>query len=152
MSATHPLFKDMLGHMFGQHSQAITSQADVVLICGTYVFPEVFPALSEVFAPGAKVINIDLNAYEVAKNFPVDLGFISDPKTTLAKLAVALDTTMTSAQKTAATSRAGHHAAIKEQEMAANVQRTGPCVERTAACLSVYGRVGVTAERRAHLR
>jgi thiamine pyrophosphate-dependent acetolactate synthase large subunit-like protein len=119
MSATHPLFQDMLGHMFGQHSQAITSQADVVLICGTYVFPEVFPALSEVFAPDAKVIHIDLNAYEVAKNFPVDLGFISDPKTTLAKLAVALDTTMTSAQKTSATNRARQHATTKEQEMAA---------------------------------
>ncbi len=121
MSATHPLFKDMLGHMFGEHSRAITSQADVVLICGTYVFPEVFPALSEVFAPDAKVIHIDLNAYEVAKNFPVDLGFISDPKTTLAKLAAALETTMTSAQKAAATNRARQHATVKEQEMA--VQR-----------------------------
>ena len=118
ISATHPLYKDALGHMFGQHSQAITSQADVVLICGTYVFPEVFPALSEVFAPDAKVIHIDLNAYEVAKNFPVDLGFISDPKTTLAKLADALHTTMTTAQKVAASNRAKQHAATKEQEMA----------------------------------
>ncbi len=122
MSAAHPLFKDMLGHMFGQHSQAITSQADVVLICGTYVFPEVFPALSGVFAPDAKVIHIDLNAYEVAKNFPVDLGFISDPKATLAKLATSLDSTMTGEQKAAAASRASQHAALKEQEMSA--QRT----------------------------
>ncbi len=118
MSATHPLFKDMLGHMFGQHSQAITSQADVVLICGTYVFPEVFPALSEVFAPGAKVIHIDLNAYEVAKNFPVDVGLISDPKVTLEKLAVTLDTAMIAAQKAAATERARQHATAKEQEIA----------------------------------
>lgn len=101
ISATHPLFKDLLGHMFGEHSRAITSQADVVLICGTYVFPEVFPALSGVFAPGAKVIHIDLNAYEVAKNFPVDLGLISDPKTTLAKLAAVLETTMSPEQKAA---------------------------------------------------
>ncbi len=122
MSAAHPLFKDMLGHMFGQHSQAITSQADVVLICGTYVFPEVFPALSEVFAPDAKVIHIDLNAYEVAKNFPVDLGFISDPKATLAKLAASLDATMTGRQKAAAARRASQHAALKEQEISA--QRT----------------------------
>lgn len=122
MSAAHPLFKDMLGHMFGQHSQAITSQADVVLICGTYVFPEVFPALSEVFAPDAKVMHIDLNAYEVAKNFRVDLGFISDPKATLAKLMASLDATMTGEQKAAAVSRASQHAALKEQEMSA--QRT----------------------------
>src|SRR6266581_716735 len=119
MSATHPLFKDLLGHMFGEHSRAITSQADVVLICGTYVFPEVFPALSGVFAPGAKVIHIDLNAYEVAKNFPVDLGLISDPKTTLAQLAAALETTMTPEQKAAASARTGQCAADKEQEVTA---------------------------------
>jgi benzoylformate decarboxylase len=119
ISATHPLFKGLLGHMFGEHSRAITSQADVVLICGTYVFPEVFPALSDVFAPGAKVIHVDLNAYEVAKNFPVDLGLISDPKTTLARLAAALETTMTPEQKAAASARTGQCAAAKKQEVTA---------------------------------
>ena len=119
ISTTHPLFKDLLGHMFGEHSRAITTQADVVLICGTYVFPEVFPSLAGVFAPGAKVIHIDLNAYEVAKNFPVDLGLISDPKTTLAKLAVALVTTMTSEQKSAASARINACAAAREQEVTA---------------------------------
>ena len=66
--------------MFGDHSRAITSQADAVLIVGTYVFPEVFPALEGVFAPGAKVVHVDLDAYEIAKNFPVDLGLVADPK------------------------------------------------------------------------
>jgi thiamine pyrophosphate-dependent acetolactate synthase large subunit-like protein len=117
ISATHPLFRDQLGHMFGEHSRAITSQADVVLICGTYVFPEVFPALSGIFAPRAKVIHIDLDAYEVAKNFPVDLGLISDPKTTLAKLAAALGTTMTPEQTAAASARISQYTAAKEQEM-----------------------------------
>jgi thiamine pyrophosphate-dependent acetolactate synthase large subunit-like protein len=60
MSATHPLYGGLLGHMFGEVSSRITSQADVVLTCGTYVFPEVFPALSEVFAPGVKIVHIDL--------------------------------------------------------------------------------------------
>ena len=60
--------------------KAITSQADAVLIVGTYVFPEVFPALEGVFAPGAQVVHIDLDAYEIAKNFPVDLGLVADPK------------------------------------------------------------------------
>jgi thiamine pyrophosphate-dependent acetolactate synthase large subunit-like protein len=122
ISATHPLFKGLLGHMFGEHSQAITSQADVVLICGTYVFPEVFPALSGVFAPTAKVIHIDLDSYEVAKNFPVDLGLICDPKTTLGKLATVLQTTMNADQKAAATHRMSRHASAKEQEMAAQFE------------------------------
>ena len=74
IAADHPLFRGQLGHMFGEHSRAITSQADAVLIVGTYVFPEVFPALEGVFAPGAKVVHVDLDAYEIAKNFPVDVG------------------------------------------------------------------------------
>jgi len=117
MSAAHPLFRGLLGHMFGEQSCAITSQADAVLICGTYVFPEVFPALEGVFAPGAKVIHIDLDSHEIAKNFPVDIGLICDPKTTLAKLATTLEATMSADQKKMASTRARLHAATKEQEL-----------------------------------
>lgn len=116
MSAAHPLFKGQLGHMFGEHSRAITSQADVVLICGTYTFPEVFPALTGVFAPGAKVIHIDLDAYEVAKNFPIDLGLIADPQVTLAKLAAMLEVTLTDKQKLAAKMRIDRQVQIRTQE------------------------------------
>ncbi len=105
MDARHPLFKGLLGHMFGSHSAPITSQADAVLIIGTYIFPEVFPALSDVFGPDAKVAHIDLNAYEIAKNFPVDLGIVSDPKQTLAALAKELTGMMTPVQKEAASAR-----------------------------------------------
>lgn len=117
MSATHPLFGGLLGHMFGDDSRPITSQADVVLICGTYIFPEVFPTLSGAFAPGAKVIHIDLNAYEIAKNFPVTLGLLGDPKTTLARLGAALDTNMKPEQREAANQRTAQIAEEKQQRL-----------------------------------
>jgi benzoylformate decarboxylase len=117
MSATHPLFGGLLGHMFGEVSSRITSQADVVLICGTYVFPEVFPALSGAFAPDAKIVHIDLNAYEIAKNFPVDLGIVSDPKTTLAKLSAELEKTLTAEQKRLIGQRTTQIAEAKKQQM-----------------------------------
>jgi benzoylformate decarboxylase len=126
MNTAHPLFKGLLGHMFGEHSRAITSQADVVLICGTYVFPEVFPALSDVFAPNAQVIHIDLNAYEVAKNFSVDLGLISDPKVTLAQLAANLEETLSPEQKLAATTRMQQYARDKELDVIAQLEADGP--------------------------
>ena len=120
ISAKHPLFKGLLGHMFGEHSRELTSRADAVLICGTYVFPEVFPALSGVFS-GAKVVHIELDAFEIAKNFPVDLGLVSDPKRTLAALAEQLATTMTADQKAAAAERGNRIAAEKEKTL--NAQR-----------------------------
>jgi benzoylformate decarboxylase len=91
--------------MFGYQSLPITSKGDVNLVCGTYLLPEVFPELGTIFAPNAKVIHIDLNAYEIAKNHPVDIGIVSDPKLTLAQLVTILEAVMTPEQKEAAKTR-----------------------------------------------
>ncbi len=120
LSFTHPLWKGMLGHMFGASSAKVTTKADAVLVAGTYVFPEVFPYFENVFSPGTPVIHIDLNAYEIAKNFPVDLGIVSDPKLTLGALAAALGERMSDSQKQSAkarldASRAAGEAALQKQ-------------------------------------
>ena len=91
--------------MFGYQSLPITQQGDVNLICGTYVLPEVFPELGDIFAEGSVAIHIDLNAYEIAKNHRVDYGFVSDPKLTLAALGDAVEATITPAQREAARGR-----------------------------------------------
>jgi thiamine pyrophosphate-dependent acetolactate synthase large subunit-like protein len=123
IAADHPLFRGQLGHMFGDHSRAITSEADAVLICGTYVFPEVFPALEGVFAPGAKVVHVELDAYEIAKNFPVDAGIVADPKLTLGLFADELERTLTTDQREAAARRTGDLADRKRKELAAWEER-----------------------------
>jgi thiamine pyrophosphate-dependent acetolactate synthase large subunit-like protein len=119
IDSTHPLFRGQLGHMFGEHSKAITSEADAVLICGTYVFPEVFPALEGVWAPGAKVVHIDLDAYEIAKNHRVDLGLVADPKLTLGLLAEELERTLPADDRSAAERRIGELGAQKRSELEA---------------------------------
>ncbi len=119
MSWAHPLYQGGTGHMFGYKSRPILEKGDVNLVVGTYIVPEVFPELTNVFAADAKVIHIDLNAYEIAKNHPVDLGMVSDPKLTLAKLAATLETVMTAAQKAAATARYATLKAAKEAQAAA---------------------------------
>ncbi|BAT53554.1 thiamine pyrophosphate binding domain-containing protein [Nostoc sp. NIES-3756] len=114
MSYAHPLYQGMTGHMFGDRSRPITTRGDVNLICGTYLLPEVFPELGNIFAPGAKVIHIDLNAYEIAKNHPVDLAMVSDPKLTLTHIATILEAVMTPEQKEAAKKRTLEIAQAKE--------------------------------------
>lgn len=116
LSAAHAHFRGLLGHMFAKDSQPITVQADAVLICGTYVFPEVFPALDGAFAPHARIIHIDLDTDAIAKNFPVHLGLVSDPKLTLARLAESLEREMSSAQKQAAMQRSRQFSADKRRE------------------------------------
>ncbi len=126
MSYAHPLYQGSTGHMFGYQSLPTTSKGDVNLVCGTYMLPEVFPELGDIFKPGAKIIHIDLNAYEIAKNHPVDLGMVSDPKLTLAKLAAVLEAAMTTQQKEAARARTAEIATAKrakhERELEADKQ------------------------------
>jgi thiamine pyrophosphate-dependent acetolactate synthase large subunit-like protein len=117
MSYTHPLYQGMTGHMFGFHSLPIVSQADVALVCGTYMVPEVFPELGNIFGRGAKVIHIDLNAYEIAKNHPVDLGMLGDPKLSLAALATALEGVMRPQQRDSARTRTQKSGQAKETEL-----------------------------------
>jgi benzoylformate decarboxylase len=106
MSYGHPLYQGQTGHMFGTSSLPITQKGDVVLIAGTYVLPEVFPILGDIFAPGAKVIHVDLNPYEIAKNHRVDMGVVANPRLTLAALADAIEKTIGDKQRAAAESRA----------------------------------------------
>jgi benzoylformate decarboxylase len=115
---THPQYRGALGHMFGDHSREITRAADVILISGTYVFPEVFPSLHHPFAHGSRIIHIDLNGYEIAKNFPVELGIVSDPKATFSKLADAIAQIATAEQREAAGQRAAALGSAKEKQLA----------------------------------
>lgn len=102
LPADHPLARGAIGHMFGMVSRAAVREADAVLIVGTYVFPEVFPDLVTPFAEGAAVVHVDLDDYEIAKNHPVTLGLVADPKLTLDALATALDGLRTPEQDAAA--------------------------------------------------
>jgi thiamine pyrophosphate-dependent acetolactate synthase large subunit-like protein len=123
ISQSHPLYQGATGHMFGFQSAPILAKGDVNLVCGTYIVPEVFPQLNNVFAPNAKVIHIDLNAYEIAKNHPVDIGLVSDPKFTLARLATVLETMMTDEQKQKAQERFTVIAAAKKDKLETNKER-----------------------------
>lgn len=105
IAASHPLRRGQTGHMFGPHSKELVGDADGVLIVGTYVFPEVFPELESPFRAGAKVVHIDLNAYEIAKNHPVDLGLAADPKQALRALAGVLERRLGPQRRAAAAAR-----------------------------------------------
>jgi benzoylformate decarboxylase len=119
MAYTHPLYMGMTGHMFGKNSLPLMQKGDANLIVGTYILPEVFPELGEVFAKNAQVYHIDLNAYEIAKNHRVDLGVAADPKLSLALLSQALEETLTKEQKSSAKARTKEISAAKAEKQAA---------------------------------
>jgi thiamine pyrophosphate-dependent acetolactate synthase large subunit-like protein len=118
----HPLHQGMTGHMFGFASLPIMQRGDANLLVGTYVLPEVYPELGEIFAPGSKTYHIDLNAYQIAQNHPVDVGLVADPKLTLAMLAEALEALMTGEQRKAAETRSSAIADAKATRQAAALE------------------------------
>ena len=122
MDNSHPLYQGTTGHMFGSYSKPITSKGDVNLILGTYMVPEVFPDLEDIYAPDAKVIHIDLNAYEIAKNHRVDIGVVSDPKSSLEALFELLNKEITPAQKEAAAKRIQQISDLKAQKLSDDLE------------------------------
>jgi len=105
LDSSHPCYQGLTGHMFGEQSLPITQKADRVLIVGTYMLPEVFPELGEIFDPEANVVHFDNNSYEIAKNHRVDLGVVCDPKNTLQALSIELSRQMDDNSKQAARQR-----------------------------------------------
>ncbi|MCW2650973.1 MAG: benzoylformate decarboxylase [Mycobacterium sp.] len=111
---THPLYMGLTGHMYGQDSDKSVAGADAVIIVGTYAFPEVFPQLQSPFGPDATVIHIDQSAYDIAKNHPITLGVLADPKPTLRMLAEKLTEMMTDDERLRAHTRAERLKAHKD--------------------------------------
>jgi benzoylformate decarboxylase len=128
MRHDHPLYQGSLGHMFSGQSRPATMKGDANLIVGTYMVPEVFPSLEDIFASHAQTIHIDLNAYEIAKNHPVTLGLVSDPKLTLARLAEIIAAKQSTAHAAEAAARTTQSAATKAGKLAAGLGQDG--VER----------------------
>ena len=76
----HPLYVGMLG-MHGNYSpNKLTNSTDLILAVGMRFDDRVTGKLSK-YAPGAKVIHIDIDASEHQKNVPTTVSLIGDAKT-----------------------------------------------------------------------
>ena len=127
----HPLFQGQTGHMFGFASRPITSKGDVNLVAGTYMVPEVYPSLDDIYAPGARVIHFDLDATAIARNHRVTIAAVVDPKLTLALLARKLQEVMNDDQKKAAAQRSARIGEEKAARIAKQKQQDRSSWEST---------------------
>ena len=141
MDNEHPLYQGTTGHMFGSYSKPITSKGDCNLVVGTYMMPEVFPELGEIYNPDASVIHFDLNAYEIAKNHRVDLGVVCDPKITLQALADKLESLMTAGQKNTANKRITEIGKAKSEKLAAEIKADDAAKGQTPLHMAEFARI-----------
>ncbi|BDG04805.1 thiamine pyrophosphate-binding protein [Anaeromyxobacter oryzae] len=69
----------------GSRKEAL-AQADVVLVVGTPLDFRVGYGTEPTFAPGAKVVQVDVDAAEIGRNRPIDVGIVGDARSVLAAL------------------------------------------------------------------
>ena len=120
-----PLYDGGTGHMFGQSSQRLLSQADAVLIAGTTVLPEVFPLLDGVFAKDAK-------------NFPVDVAAVGDLKLTFASLVEHIKERLDDDRRRRATERLQARRGEKNKSRADEIERDAQYAGRVPLHASVF--------------
>lgn len=126
---THPCYRGSTGHMFGAQSLPVLREADAVLVVGTYLLPEVFPDLGEVFAADACVLHVDLDPNAIAKNHRVDVEVVADPKLALGAMAKRLDCALPTTDRDAGRARtaalAAETASVRARDLALDAQRRG---------------------------
>ncbi|MEW6163100.1 MAG: thiamine pyrophosphate-binding protein [Nitrospirota bacterium] len=114
-SFTNPLFLGLIGHTSGEITRSITLKADVVLAVGTPMFPELFPVHGPYFQENASIFQVDLNPWEIAKNYPVHIGIWADPKATLNAISLEIDKLLNSELRDKIIKRKEHWSRINSE-------------------------------------
>jgi benzoylformate decarboxylase len=100
----HPLYQGPLPRT--QHGVRTTLQdADIVFTVGADMFTMSLYTDLEPFPPGAKLICLNMDPWEIGKNHPVDVAILGDPKATLAELTPMLQTRLAPRQRETAQQR-----------------------------------------------
>jgi len=116
MPEDHPLYFGSTGHMFGDASLPITTNSDCVIAIGCYLLPEVFPHLSDIFSPHAKILHVDSNPFNIAKNHRVDLSLVGEINGLISQL---VDSLAQASEATMARFKANniHNRKLKEEKV-----------------------------------
>jgi benzoylformate decarboxylase len=102
----HPLYSGLLNVVSAPALKGQLSSADVVLAVGTPVLTLLFPIEGSPFPPTTRVIHIDLDAREIGKNWPVEVGLVADPRLAMADIVAYLRANLAADQEAAARERA----------------------------------------------
>lgn len=121
VSLTHPLYAGELANTIEPLLDQL-KEADVVFFIGTETYTFSFPPEIPLAPRGARTIHLDLDPWEIGKNFPVDVAMLGDPGTTLAALIPAVEEKQGEAEVRAA----GERRARLAREIAAAREEAAP--------------------------
>jgi benzoylformate decarboxylase len=109
----HPLWRGGL-YPAPTAVRKVLDGADAVLIVGASVFTWFLYAPGEPFPPGLPIIQIDDDARQIGRSYPVTRGLVADPRAALEALDTALGVAMSESARTAAATRVRELAASRQ--------------------------------------
>ena len=111
----HPLYQGLINILREAGLRMQLAAADVLLIIGAPAFRVVYPMPESLFAAQTKVIQIDANPWELAKNWPATLAIVADSQMALRDLLQVLPSKLSKAARQAAAARLQAARQQKEQ-------------------------------------
>jgi benzoylformate decarboxylase len=107
VSAKHPLYLGAVNFVSPGPVRTALEGCDALLVAGAPLFRLIFPEPDRSPLPrGCKVVQLDIDAGEISKNFTPDIALLADPKAALAELAEQIRRLRTPSQASAADARA----------------------------------------------
>ena len=86
---THPLYQGAIPRL-APDIRALLQQHDLLFSVGGDLFTMSLPSDVEPMPHGLTIVHLDVDPWEVGKNYPAKVGIVGDPKATLPELALAL--------------------------------------------------------------
>ena len=102
--ASHPLYRGAMVRL-AHAVRAVLDQYDLLLSIGGDLFTWSLPSKSEPIRPGMPVVHLDIDPWELGKNYPAEVAILGDPKATLPDLTAAVRERMTSGTRARAKER-----------------------------------------------
>lgn len=131
----HPLYQGLVNIIREHGLRAQLAAADVLLIIGAPAFRVVYSMPEPPFPAKTKVVQIDANPWELAKNWPATLAIVADPQMALRDLLQVLPSKLSEAARQAAAARL--RAARQQKEQAQESFEAAARSARDAAPIAV---------------
>jgi len=115
--SSHPLFQGEIPRQVSD-IRALLAQHDLIFSVGGNLFLLSLPSEVDPMPPGLQVIHLDLDPWEIGKNYPAKVGIFGDAKATLPDLAQAIRRFLTPADRETARHRLPDLREAKERAIA----------------------------------
>ncbi len=102
--ASHPLYRGGLARLPAVIRSTLQAH-DLLLSVGGDLFTLSLPGQVDSMPDGLTIVHLDTDPWQIAKNYPVQVGILGDPKATLPELTEAVRGAMTAQARTRAAAR-----------------------------------------------